>query len=161
MGIDRSLMESLARWRAARVVILGIGSTLRGDDAAGPLVCEELSGRVPAQVIDAGTVPENYIGPILAASPEVLFIVDAVDFGGRPGQIRLCRPDEIPPLAFSTHALTFHLSLDLIRREKNLEVCVLGVQAGRRELGEGLSPAVGQAVETLVDTLTELFRPEP
>jgi hydrogenase maturation protease len=161
MGIDRPLLESLARWRAARVVILGIGSTLRGDDAAGPLVCDGLSGRVPARVIDAGTVPENYIGPILAAAPEVLFIVDAVDFGGRPGRIRLCRPDEIPPLAFSTHALTFHLSLDLMRRETNLEVCVLGIQAGTMKLGESLSPAVAEAVETLVDTLTQLFRPEP
>lgn len=159
MGIDRQLLESLAQWHDSKVVILGIGSTLRGDDAAGPLVCERLSGRVPARVIDAGAVPENYIGPILEASPDVLFIVDAVDFGGRPGQIRVCAPDEIHGFTFSTHALSLHLSIDLIRREKDVEVCVIGVQAGRTKFGDCLSPAMGKAVETLADTLTQLFRP--
>jgi hydrogenase 3 maturation protease len=159
MGTDPQLLESLARWRDSRVVILGIGNTLKGDDAAGSLLCERLSGQVPARVIDAGPVPENYIGPILAAWPDVLFIVDAVDFGGRPGQIRVCTPDEIHAFTFSTHALSLHLSIDLIRREKNVEVRVIGIQAGRMKLGAPLSPAVQEAVETLADTLTLLFRP--
>lgn len=159
MGVDRQLLGSLAQWRELRVVILGVGNTLKGDDAAGPLVCEHLSGKVSARVIDAGAVPENYIGPVLEASPDVLFIVDAVDFGGRPGQIRVCTPDEIHGFAFSTHALSLHLSIDLIRREKKLEVYLIGIQAGRMRLGDCLSPATRDAVETLVDTLAELFRP--
>jgi hydrogenase 3 maturation protease len=85
--------------------------------------------------------------------------VDAVDFGGRPGQIRVCTPDEIHAFTFSTHALSLHLSIDLIRREKNVEVRVIGIQAGRMKLGAPLSPAVQEAVETLADTLTLLFRP--
>jgi len=160
MGVDRRLLESLARSRHSKVVILGIGNTLKGDDGAGPLVCERLSGKVSARVIDAGAVPENYIGPVLQASPDVLLIVDAVDFGGHPGQIRVCTPDEIHGFAFSTHALSLHLSIDLIRREKKLEVYVIGVQAGGTKLGDCLSPAMREAVETLVDTLTQLFRPD-
>ncbi|MBN1507908.1 MAG: hydrogenase 3 maturation endopeptidase HyCI [Sedimentisphaerales bacterium] len=155
--MDQRLLESLAQWRDSRVVIVGIGSTLKGDDAAGPLVCERLSGRVSARVIDAGTVPENYIGVILKASPDVLFIVDAIDFGGRPGQIRVCMPDQIQALAFSTHALALHLSLDLVRRERTLDVRVIGIQAAQTKLGDCLSPAVREAVGTLVDTLTQLF----
>jgi hydrogenase 3 maturation protease len=170
MGVDPQLLESLAPWRDSRVVILGIGNTLKGDDAAGPLVCERLSGRVPATVIDAGTVPENYIGPVLEAAPDVLFLVDAVDFGGprpggslhsRAGQIRVCRPDEIQGCAFSTHALSLHLSMELIRRQTRLEVRVIGIQASRTRFGDRPSPAVEEAVETLVDTLTRFFRPVP
>jgi hydrogenase 3 maturation protease len=157
MGADRQLLESLAKWRELRVVILGVGNTLKGDDAAGPLVCERLSGRVPATVIDAGATPENYIRPILEASPEILLIVDAVDFGGCPGQIRICVPDQIRRFAFSTHALSLHLSIDVIRREKKLEVYLIGIQPGGMRLGDSLSPAIQAAVETLVDTLTELF----
>ncbi|MBM4024388.1 MAG: hydrogenase 3 maturation endopeptidase HyCI [Planctomycetes bacterium] len=159
MGADLQLLESLARWRGSNAVILGIGSTLKGDDAAGLLVCEYLSGKVPARVIDAGTVPENYIGPIRDASPEVLFIVDAVDFGGYPGQIRVFAPEQIHRLAFSTHALSLHLSLDLIRRERKLEAYVIGIQAARTKLGDGVSSPVRKAVETLVDTLTGLLQP--
>ena len=159
MGVDRQVLESLAPWRDSSVVILGIGNSLKGDDAAGPLVCGRLSGKVSARVIDAGAVPENYIGPVLDASPDVLLIVDAVDFGGQPGQIRVYTPDQIHGLAFSTHALSLHLSIDLIRREKTLDVRVIGIQAVQTKLGDCLSPAVQEAVETLADTLTQLFQP--
>jgi hydrogenase 3 maturation protease len=161
MGVDQQLLESLAQWRDSKAVILGIGNTLKGDDATGPLVCERLSGKVSARVIDASAVPENHIGPVLEASPDVLLIVDAVDFGGHPGQIRVCTPDEIHRFTFSTHALSLHLSIDLIRRERKVEVYVVGVQAGRTKLGDCLSPAVREAIGTLADTLTQLFRPNP
>jgi hydrogenase 3 maturation protease len=160
MGVDLQLLESLARWRGSNAVILGIGNTLKGDDAAGPLVCERLSSRGLAKVIDAGAVPENYIGPVLKASPDVLFIVDAVDFGGHPGQIRVLAPEQIHELAFSTHALSLHLSIDLIRRERKLEVYVIGVQVATTKLGDCVSSPVRKAVETLADTLTELLQPD-
>ncbi len=160
MGVNQQLLEFLRPWQDSKVVILGIGNTLKGDDAAGSLVCERLSGNVRATVIDAGTTPENYIGPVLEAAPDVLLIVDAVDFGGPPGQIRVCRPDEIQGFAFSTHALSLHLSIDLIRRERMLEVCFIGAQPSRTKLGDCLSPAMREAVETLVDTFTRFFRPD-
>jgi hydrogenase 3 maturation protease len=160
MGVDLPLLESLAHWRGSKVVILGVGNTLRGDDAVGPWVCERLSGRVSARVIDAGAVPENYIGRVLEASPDVLFVVDAVDFGGRPGQIRVCAPDEIHRFTFSTHALSLHLSIDLIRRERKCEVRVIGIQTSRTKLGDGLSPAMREAAGTLADTLVQLFPPD-
>jgi hydrogenase 3 maturation protease len=157
MGADRQLSESLAQWRNARVVILGVGNTLKGDDAVGPFVCERLSGRVSARVIDAGTTPENYIRPILEASPDVLLIVDAIDCGARPGDTRIVPLDQVDRSIFSTHALSLHLSIDLIRRERALEACLIGIQAESVQLGGCLSPAVGDAVDRLVDMLTESF----
>jgi len=157
MGVDQQLREMLAQWRRSRVVILGVGNTLKGDDAAGPAVCERLSRRVSARVIDAGATPENYIGPILEAAPDVLFIVDAVDFGGCPGQIRLCTPDQIRTPALCTHALSLNLAIDLIRHERMLEVYLIGIQADGMKLGDGLSPAASSAVETLVSVFIEIF----
>lgn len=157
MGVDHQLSESLAQWRNARVVILGVGNTLKGDDAVGPLVCERLSGRVSARVIDAGTTPENYIRPILEASPDVLLIVDAIQFGACPGEMRIVPLDQVDRSIFSTHALSLHLSIDLIRRERPLEACLVGIQAGNVRFGSCLSPAVGDAVERLVGMLIESF----
>jgi hydrogenase 3 maturation protease len=157
MALDRQLWESLARWRDSKVVILGVGNPLKGDDGAGPRVCAGLSGRVSAHVIDAGATPENYIGAILQVTPDVLFLVDAVDFGGCPGQIRLCTPDQIQRFAFSTHALSLHLLIDMLQRERKLEVWLIGVQAGTMRWGDGLSPALRTAVETLVETLAAVF----
>ncbi len=159
MGVDQSLLESLARWRNAKAVILGVGNVLKGDDAVGPRLCERLSGSLSAVVIDGGTAPENHIRPIQKAEPEVLLIVDAIDFGGSPGQIRLFELAEITRFAFSTHTLSLHLFIDLLQGDRPLDVRLVGIQAGPRKLGEGLSPAMQEAVETLSDTFTTLFPP--
>ncbi len=65
MGYNKELSEQLNKLRNSATVIIGIGNTLKGDDGAGPLVCEQLSGKVCAELIDAGTVPENYIQTII------------------------------------------------------------------------------------------------
>jgi len=153
------LLQSFARWRDSAAVILGVGNALKGDDAVGPLVCERLAGNVSATVIDAGTAPENYIRPILQAGPQVLLIVDAVDFGGTAGEIRLFEPERIRRFGFSTHAASLHPFIDLLRREIELDVHLIGVQAARTRLGDRPSPAIQTAADTLVQTLAELFQP--
>jgi hydrogenase 3 maturation protease len=159
MAIDRQLLESLAGRCGSKVLILGVGNTLKGDDAAGPLVCERLSGRLSAVVLDVGVTPENYVGPILKAHADVLLIVDAVDFGGTPGVLRIFEPSEIREFAFSTHALSLHLFIETLQRDRPFDVRVIGIQTGSRQLGDGVSPAVQQAVETLADTLQTLLPP--
>lgn len=153
------LLRSLTRWRNAKAVILGVGNTLMGDDAAGPLVCERLAGRSAAVVIDAGTVPENYFGPIRRAAPDILLVVDAVDFGGAAGQVRIFESADICAFVFGTHALSFHLFLQELQRERPLDVRLIGIQAGPRDFGGSVSPAVQQATELLAATLEALFQP--
>jgi hydrogenase 3 maturation protease len=163
MCMDREILESLARWRDSAVVILGVGNVLKGDDAAGPLVCERLSGRLSATVIDAGPAPENYVRPILRKEPDALLIVDAVDFGGPPGQIRLFEPEQIRKFAFSTHALSLHLFIDLLRgnsitpEKKGFAVYLIGLQVCHTDLGAPVSPAVERSVRRLADAFIDLF----
>lgn len=157
MGIDPQLSKFLEPLCGSNVLILGVGNGLKGDDAAGPLVCERLSGKLSAKVIDAGTAPENHIRPILKVAPDTLLIVDAVDFGGQPGQIRLLGPEQIRKSGLSTHALSLHLFIDMLRRDRGIDVHLIGIQAGHTRLGDPVSPAVEQAIETLVDTFRERF----
>ena len=157
MGSDPQLSEFLETLRGPNVLILGVGSVLKGDDAAGPLVCERLSGKISARVIDAGTAAENHIRPILEAAPDTLLIVDAVDFGGQPGQIRRLKPEQIRKSGLSTHALSLHLFTDVLRREGNMDVHLIGIQAGHTQLGDPVSPAVEQAIEMLVGTFCKQF----
>lgn len=110
-------------------------------------------------MIDAGATPENHIGPVLKTAPDVLFVVDAVDWGGSPGQIRLCSPDDIPAYAFGTHALSLHLSIDLIRRERRVQVYLVGIQVNKVELGDSLSPPARKAMEAFVSAFLSTFHP--
>src|SRR5574342_1091615 len=67
--------ELRARLEGKRVLILGVGNRLRGDDAVGPLLVEHLQGKVDIPLIDAGEVPENYLGPIEESGADMNIIV--------------------------------------------------------------------------------------
>lgn len=89
MTIDQQLLKQLSKLRGSKTLIVTIGNTMRGDDGAGPLVCQKLRrAKISAELIDAATVPENYIQPIIQKDPQNLLIVDAVNFGASPGQIK-------------------------------------------------------------------------
>ena len=73
----RWLAEKIAGLQAEDIVIVGMGQTLKSDDGAGPALCEAVRNRVAAHIIDAGTVPENYIQPVVRLQPRLVLIVDA------------------------------------------------------------------------------------
>jgi len=157
MNEDRRLFEQLEGLGGSRTVILGIGNTLKGDDAVGPLVCEGLAGRVRAEVIDAGAVPENYIQAIIRKNPQTLLIIDAIDFGAAAGTINVFRPNQLGSAAISTHTLSPRLFVDMIKQDIEVDVYFLGIQPVQTELGRALSPPVEQALQRLVRTLAEVF----
>ena len=169
-GTDKQFSRQLNKLRGSKTLIVGIGNLLKGDDAVGPLVCQQLTGKICAELIDAGTVPENYIQPIIEKAPQNLLIIDAVDFGAPPGTIRIFRPEQLGSLVISTHTLSPRLFIDMVRRNikvdprpsetGGVDVYFVGVQPAQTQLGQSLSDEVKQAVQQLTHTLAEIFPPK-
>lgn len=159
MGIDDQLFEQLNKLRNSATVIVGIGNTLKGDDGAGPLLCQQLKGRVSAELIDAGTVPENYIQPIIRKAPQNLLIIDAIDFGAVPGTIKIFRPEQLDPSVFSTHTLSPKLFVDMVCQDIKVDVYFVGIQPAQVKLGQAISPQISQAVKSLTRALIKIFPP--
>ena len=157
MGADQQLFEKLNQLRNSATVIVGIGNTLKGDDGAGPLVCKQLSGKVCAELIDAGTVPENYIQTIIKKAPQNLLIIDAIDFGASAGTINIFKPEQLNSLVLSTHTLSPRLFVDMVCREIKVDVYFVGIQPAQIQLGQPQSAQVSQAIQWLVGALTEIF----
>lgn len=160
MTAETPLSEKLNELKDSKTVIVGIGNTLKADDAAGPLVCQKLlQNRISADVIDAAAVPENYIQQIIKKSPQKLLIVDAIDFKAAPGTIKIFKPEQLSNAAFSTHTLSPHLFIDMICKEIKTDVFVIGIQPAKIKLGEPVSEKVDEAIEKLVSTLVKVFPP--
>jgi len=160
MGTDQQFFERLNKLRDSATVIVGIGNTLKGDDGVGPLVCEQLEqAKVRAELIDAGTVPENYIQPIIKKAPQNLLIIDAIDFGVSPGVINVFRPEQLDSSVFSTHTLSPRLFIDMITQEIEVDVYLVGIQPAQTQIGQSLSAPVSQAAQSLVRMLAEIFPP--
>ena len=156
----KQLLEQLSKFRGSKTLIVGVGNTLKADDGAGPLVCQQLREvRVCAELIDAGTVPENYIQPIIKKAPQNLLVIDAIDFGASAGTINIFKPEQLNSLVISTHTLSPRLFVDMIRRDIKVDVYFIGIQPAQTELGEPISIEVSRAIQQLTDTLTEIFPP--
>jgi len=157
MGADQQLFKQLNKLRCSKTLIIGIGNVLKGDDGAGPLICEQLIGKISAEVIDSGTVPENYIQPIIKKAPQNLLIVDAIDFGASPGEIRIFRQEQLDSFVISTHTLSPRLFVDMVCQSIEVDVYFIGIQPAQIKLGQSVSPQISQAIQQISRTLMEIF----
>jgi hydrogenase 3 maturation protease len=147
--------------RPPRIAILGIGNTLRSDDAAGPLVARGLERSSLARehdsflIIDAGQAPENTTAELRRFAPPVVLLVDAAEMGEAPGTIRWIEMKEIDGMSASTHTMPLSLLSNYLILELGCEVKILGIQPFSTELGESVSREVLRAVDEVVQGCTE------
>lgn len=145
-----SLYDLVARQGA---LVMGVGNPLCGDDGVGSLVAARLTRRFAERTIDAGAVPESFLGPLLATEGRPVVFVDAVAHGGAPGSCCLVRTRDLVPRHASTHRSSLELLGELLDREG---VCawVLGVQPLQLAVGALLSPDVARTADELTQILT-------
>jgi len=63
-------------------------------------------------------------------------------------------------LVISTHMLSPHLFIDMIKKTTETEVYFIGIQPAQTQLGQRISSEVSRAVDKLTCTLAGLFPPE-
>lgn len=162
-----------------RLVIIGVGQALRGDDGVGSALARQLAGRLAADallILDAGHAPENFLGPVVRFQPDAVLFLDAARGGGAPGDIVWLRPAEADGRGGSTHALSLEMLADYLTAETGAVIRVLGIEpslpssrsagcqpASRRApaefpFSEGLSPAVAAAADEVAATLAAYWR---
>lgn len=156
-AVNGSIRYDIKRRIRGTVAVIGIGNIMRGDDGCGPKIIEKLKDRkINACLFDCGTVPENYIFPILSTSCETIILVDAADFGGTPGSIKVLSLDEVSGAGLSTHNSSIRLFTDLLMTGRdNLGIFAVSIQPKNIAFGEPLSDEVKSGIDTLTDILAE------
>ena len=134
-----------------KVLIIGMGNRLKGDDGVGSIIAEKLKEKIRKEnlfVIDAENAPENYTGKIKEISPELLLIIDAVDFNSYPGDFKIFEINEIKDTTVSTHNFSISLLKKFIKVD---EIYLLGIQPENISFGENLSERVKKSVEKIIE----------
>jgi hydrogenase 3 maturation protease len=136
-----------------KVAVLGAGSVLMSDDAAGILVTEHLIGAIGKRnnlkIMNGCTAPENFTGEIKDHGPDRLIVLDAADMKEKPGSIMIIDPDVIEGVTFSTHMLPLKVMLNYLKKEIGCRVLILGIQPLNAEFGTVVSQEVLEAVDEL------------
>jgi len=144
-----------------KVLILGVGNRLRGDDAIGCLIADELKKEDGVSVIDCGTTPENFIDKVCSLNPNRVLIVDACDFKAEPGQFKIFPESEIEKIEqnlISTHTLPLSLSVALIKKQVDGQIQLLGVQPANLNFSGELSPQLKKAKDRIVKYIKDLIK---
>ncbi|MBA3045268.1 MAG: hydrogenase maturation protease [Candidatus Thermoplasmatota archaeon] len=144
-----------------RVAVIGIGNILMSDDGAGVKVLELLfplpKGVVIIELATGGmTLLHQFDGLDKA------IIIDAVDFGGKPGEVRVFKPEDVTSIktvGYSLHDLDILKVLELAGRMGTLPkaVFIAAIQPASLEMGEGLSPEVEGALPELAARVMKLL----
>jgi len=143
---------------ASKIVIMGIGSELIGDDAAGVLVVQKLEKQIKSKnvlVLNCCTSPENFTGIVKDFKPTDIIIVDSADFNEHPGFTRIIAHDEINGVSFSTHRLPTKIMIDYLIQSLSCRIIVIGIQPKHLVYGEKPSSEVLDAVSALAKDIKE------
>jgi hydrogenase 3 maturation protease len=151
-----SLKDLASRLGGKRFGVVGVGNVMKGDDGAGPEVVAELQKRgFTLPCVDATEVPENYAGWVPKQELEAVVFVDAVEFGGEPGECRVIPFEHLMISASNTHRMSLHYTVMFLRDEWEGDAILVGIQPKRMTLGEGLSVEVSVGVERLVTAMLD------
>ncbi len=143
---------------------MGIGSSLRGDDAAGLLVAHDLErfvkkSRLRQVLVVAGeTAPENFTGLIKKFKPGHIILIDSADAGRRTGEISLIDPATIAGISFCTHRLPLSVMIDYFKSSLACSVTVIGIKPGDVSFAAPVSKETKKAVRRLCAALKQLLK---
>ena len=142
--------------RDEQALIITVGNSLRGDDAVGPYIAENLpfvkEGFI---VINAMDKPENIVMDLPDIKPSITIIIDAANFGGTAGEARLFNIESVPETTLSTHTFPLPILAGILRKDLNSEVKFLGIQACTFEFGGTISDSVKATADEIITYIRE------
>lgn len=153
-----------------RVLILGCGNVLMGDDGFGPAVIKKLKQQhdIPndAHAEDVGTSVRDVLFNItlLDKRPERIIILDAVDKPGRkPGEVFEISLDQIPEkkiVDYSFHQFPTTNLLKEVQDTCGIKVTIIAAQVGAelKEVKPGFSEPMKEAVYRAAEKVMEVLR---
>ena len=144
-----------------KILVLGLGNLLMGDEGIGIHVIKKLMEiKLPKniEVVDGGTAAFDLM-PYLKAAQK-LIIVDAVQTGGKEGAIYRLRPEDLSPgsgKTLSLHQITLQEVLEAAHLlDIKPEVIIIGIEPKQIGCGDELS----QELKEVIPAVTRIIKEE-
>ncbi len=140
-----------------KLLIMGIGNTLRGDDATGPKTIDMLYEKLVSMDVDsddvyllnAATAPENHTIEIRQINPSHLIIIDAVEFSSDAGSFIIVDRNQIDTFNFSTHTMPISFLINYLEDSVGCKIMTLGIQPKDMTLVDTISGEVQASIDEL------------
>lgn len=134
-----------------KTAVIGLGNPLKKDDNIGNVIIEKLEKEVKGKnlvFIKAYLTPENYLLLLKKDEPENVYIIDAVEFEGKVGDVKVFNLDEINQSRITTHNIPVNIYQDYF---PNSVIKLIGIKVKDVSFGEELS-------KEIKDKLDDIFK---
>lgn len=127
---------------------MSIGNPIKSDDNIGNIILDRLNVE-DVKKIKGETTPENFIDKLKIY--EEIVIIDALQFGGEVGEVRVFELDDIKDVIISTHNITFNLLQKFL---PNSKIKIIGIQTKNIDLEIGLTEELQSKMDQIVEKVT-------
>ena len=160
---DYDFRKELKKWltKSSKIVVAGIGNTIRMDDFVGVKIVQDLQGKVPKNVylIECETVPESFMDEIVELKPSHVLLIDAAVMELKPGEVRLFDAEKVTSFpAISTHMLPLRVFCEYITQLSGAKIALLLIEPCNTEFGEGLTREVQETAEKITSAILKLLK---
>ena len=116
------------------------------DDGVGVYISRALTDRENISSITVEVSIENYIGKINSLNPEILVLIDCVDFQSVAGTFKILDISQIQDITFNTH----NISLKRLSEFFKMPIFILGIQPEKIDFGENISYLVKNIADRII-----------
>jgi len=137
-----------------KILFLGIGNKLKGDDGFGIILVEKLEDFKNDDLffLKCHEVPENYLGKILELGPAVIVFLDTIYKQDLPPGAILLLEEFNPSFSISTHAGSLKTIIDFLNLQGlKFKPYLLGVIPKQVDMEEKISPEVERAIDEICE----------
>ncbi len=153
--LTADVIELLKPESSGTLLVITVGNLLRSDDGVGPYIAAQ--AKKPKNgiiILDAGERPEDILWKAIEVRPERVVIIDAADFGGEPGEVRVIPEEFMSENPISTHRFPLRVISRLVTEDTGARVDFICIQPESVGFGEGLSDTVRSSAEEIVTMLS-------
>ena len=132
-------------------LFVGVGNVLKSDDGIGVYISNKIKESNSILKLSVEISIENYLGKINSLNPDVLILVDCVDFGKQAGYYELLPAEKVKDFTFNTH----NISLKRISELFLMPVYILGIQPKSIDFGEEISGIVIETAHKILNIINQ------
>lgn len=137
--------------------VIGMGNPLKKDDNIGNLVIEKLSEEIKNKdflFIKGYLTPENYLGHLKGLKPKRIYIVDAVEFKGLIGEVKIFNLEEIEKVKATTHNIPVTIYKDYF---PNTSIKLIGIKVKNINFGGELSKEIEEKLDDIIKKIRSVI----
>lgn len=158
------LKEFLSSISQKRIAFVGIGNTLKGDDAVGCYIIEFLKDKLKCEnffLVNAGISVENYLSKIIEFKPEVVLFIDALREKNSQVNFLILQKDNIQNYSFSTHNISLVTLIEYLQQylDKTL-FFVLAIKSDSFDINSSLSKNTKELADKIIGIFLDFFKEE-